>query len=317
MYYIYVKMLFIYLFRIFLSHFLLFLLSFLLLFTCNYYILSFLCLHFLHFLGYIYSFCLFFFHISDIFPGLSLDFSISFFLIQCYNEKQKYLPKGIRPMSFFYNENNLFNIIFNKLGDIIIANLLFLLCSIPLITIGPALTALYHCTLRIVKGNNPGTAKIFFRAFKDNFRQSVVVWTVFLCTLLILLLNIRFLLSTNNIYGQLFLYLTMGILALIIIGVIYIFPVIAAFSNTLKNLLRNSYIFAFMHFPSTAAVTVITLLPMYMTYRDLHLLPLYAFCWFFFGFALTAWINSFFFYRIFKPYLEQETNSELPVSDAR
>lgn len=218
-------------------------------------------------------------------------------------------------MSFFYNENNLFNVIFNKLGDIIIANLLFLLCSIPLITIGPALTALYHCTLRIVKGNNPGTAKVFFRAFKENFRQSIIIWAVFLCLLLILLLNIRFLLSTDNSYGQIFLYLTMGILVLVIIGAIYIFPVIAAFSNSLKNLLRNSYIFAFMHFPSTAAVTILSILPMYMTYQDLNLLPLYAFCWFFFGFALTAWINSFFFYRMFKPYLEPDGHTEMESSD--
>ena len=45
---------------------------------------------------------------------------------------------------------------------------------------------------------------------------------------------------------------------------------------------------------------------MYMTYQDLKLLPLYACCWFFFGFGLTAYINSFLFYRMFKPYLETE-----------
>ena len=81
---------------------------------------------------------------------------------------------------------------------------------------------------------------------------------------------------------------------------------IAAFSNTLKNLLKNAFLFAFMHFPSTLAIAVISILPMYMTYQDLKLLPLYACCWFFFGFGLTAYINSFFFYRMFKPYLETD-----------
>ena len=41
------------------------------------------------------------------------------------------------------NEDNVVHVFLNKLGDIVIANLLFILCSIPVITIGPALTALY------------------------------------------------------------------------------------------------------------------------------------------------------------------------------
>mgnify|MGYP000375124624 CR=1 FL=1 len=61
----------------------------------------------------------------------------------------------------FFNENNLIFVALNKIGDIILANLLFILCSIPLVTIGPSLTALYHCMLRTVKGNNNGTVNIF------------------------------------------------------------------------------------------------------------------------------------------------------------
>ena len=55
------------------------------------------------------------------------------------------------------NEDNVVHVFLNKLGDIVIANLLFILCSIPVITIGPALTALYHCMMRTVKGNNNGS----------------------------------------------------------------------------------------------------------------------------------------------------------------
>ena len=57
------------------------------------------------------------------------------------------------------NEDNIVHIFLNKIGDIVIANLLFILCSIPLVTIGPSLTALYHCMLRTVKDNNNGTIK--------------------------------------------------------------------------------------------------------------------------------------------------------------
>ena len=204
------------------------------------------------------------------------------------------------------NEDNMIHIFLNKLGDIIVANLLFLVCCIPIITIGPALTALYHCMLRTVKGNNNGTTKTFFRAFKENFRQSLIVWLGLLAVGFILFLNIRFLQNTASVVSKPLFYVSLGIAGLVIILALYIFPVIAAFANTTVNLLKNAYVFAFLHFPSTLAIAVITILPMFMTYRDIKLLPLYACCWFFFGFGLTAYVNSLLLYRMFKPFLEKE-----------
>lgn len=204
------------------------------------------------------------------------------------------------------NEDNVIHIFLNKLGDIIVANLLFLVCCIPIITIGPALTALYHCMLRTVKGNNNGTTKTFFRAFKENFRQSLIVWLGLLAVGFILFLNIRFLQNTASAVSKPLFYVSLGIAGLVIILALYIFPVIAAFANTTMNLLKNAYVFAFLHFPSTLAIAVISILPMFMTYRDVKLLPLYACCWFFFGFGLTAYVNSLLLYRMFKPFLEKE-----------
>ena len=204
------------------------------------------------------------------------------------------------------NEDNVIHIFLNKLGDIIVANLLFLVCCIPIITIGPALTALYHCMLRTVKGNNNGTTKTFFRALKENFRQSLIVWLGLLAVGFILFLNIRFLQNTASAVSKPLFYVSLGIAGLVIILALYIFPVIAAFANTTMNLLKNAYVFAFLHFPSTLAIAVISILPMFMTYRDVKLLPLYACCWFFFGFGLTAYVNSLLLYRMFKAFLEKE-----------
>lgn len=178
----------------------------------------------------------------------------------------------------FFNENNIIFVALNKIGDIILANLLFILCSIPLVTIGPSLTALYHCMLRTVKGNNNGTVKTFFRAFRQSFRQSLIVWLGLVVVGLLLFLDTRFLLQTGSDTGKIFYYLSGIVLALVVILALYIFPVIAAFANTLRNLLKNAFLFAFMHFPSTLTIAVISILPMYMTYHDLKLLPLYACC---------------------------------------
>lgn len=130
------------------------------------------------------------------------------------------------------NEDNIVHITLNKVGDIAISNLLFVLCSLPLITAGPALTALYHCTLRTVKGNNNGTVKTFFRVFKQNFLQSFIIWMGILIFGFILFLNTRFLLQTDSGYGKIFFYLSGAILGLLVIITLYVFPVIAAFSGT-------------------------------------------------------------------------------------
>ena len=106
------------------------------------------------------------------------------------------------------NEDNVVHVFLNKLGDIVIANLLFILCCIPVITIGPSLTALYHCMMRTVKGNNNGTTKTFFRAFKENFKQSLIIWLLILAAGTMLILNIRFLLHAEGSAAHMLFYLS-------------------------------------------------------------------------------------------------------------
>ena len=63
----------------------------------------------------------------------------------------------------------------NKMADLILLNLIFLLCCIPVVTIGPAITALYAVSLRSVRYGDGYVIQTFFRSFKQNFKQSFVV----------------------------------------------------------------------------------------------------------------------------------------------
>ena len=57
----------------------------------------------------------------------------------------------------------------NKMADLILLNLIFLLCCIPVVTIGPAITALYAVSLRSVRYGDGYVIQTFFRSFKQNF----------------------------------------------------------------------------------------------------------------------------------------------------
>ncbi len=206
----------------------------------------------------------------------------------------------------FFNENNFLHAALLRVWDLVLVNLLFIFCSIPIITIGPSFTALYHCTLRIVKGNNAGTFKTFFRAFKQSFKQSFIVWMFTLIAIIVIFTNFNFLKQIDNSYAEILTYMTFAISVLLAIFSIYIYPVIAAFEGTLKALIKNAFIFASLNFPKTLLMLVLWGLPLLMTYIDVQLQPLYVFCWFFFAFSTLAYLCSFMLYKMFKPYLPED-----------
>lgn len=66
-----------------------------------------------------------------------------------------------------------------KVWDLMVLNVLFLLCSLPVVTIGPAATAM-HYALRRWREQQGEIVKDFFRSFRQNFRQGLILWLVFL-----------------------------------------------------------------------------------------------------------------------------------------
>ncbi len=205
-----------------------------------------------------------------------------------------------------FNEDNFLHAALLRIWEIVIANLLFILCCIPIVTIGPAFSALYHCTLKMVKGTHVGTLKTFFRAFKQNFKQSLIVWLGIMVLGFVLFANYQFLTFQSGTVSQILMYLTAIVALFIGMIVLYIFPVIATFEGTLKMLLKNAFLFAFMKTFKSLFMVILWAFPFVMTYVDAQLQPLYVFCWFFFGFATIAYICSFMFYKMFKPYLPVE-----------
>ena len=59
-------------------------------------------------------------------------------------------------------------------------NLLWFLCSLPIFTIGASTTALYYVSLKIVQGEDSNLTRLFFRSFRQNFRQATTLWLILL-----------------------------------------------------------------------------------------------------------------------------------------
>ena len=66
----------------------------------------------------------------------------------------------------------------NALGNLIVLNILTLICSLPIITIGTSMTALYTMTMRMARNEESSIIRGYFRAFHNNFKQSTIFWGI-------------------------------------------------------------------------------------------------------------------------------------------
>lgn len=68
----------------------------------------------------------------------------------------------------------------SRLIDLIVAGLYWLICSLPVITIGAASTALYYAVVKCVRYERGRLTGVFFSAFRREFRQSTLTWLIYI-----------------------------------------------------------------------------------------------------------------------------------------
>lgn len=195
----------------------------------------------------------------------------------------------------------------SKMADIFILNLLFILCSLPVFTIGASCTAMYYVTLKMVKDEESYIAKSFFKSFKQNFKQGTVIWLIMAAIGTVIYLDSKVM---NGDYAGVVVPDGMAKVMSVIImasAILYaftfsfVFPVLARFDNTVKNTIKNALIMSIRHLKSTIFIVIIDVLPLIVIYFVPRALILV-----FFALAICAYCNSYFFVKIFKLYMPEE-----------
>lgn len=128
-----------------------------------------------------------------------------------------------------------------KVVDILYVNLLWLLFSLPVITIGPAICASNYVMIKIVGNKEVSCFKMFLKGFKDNFKQGILMTfvTVLLCSLTG---GIWYLLIANDMLN----IITIGLGVIFSISFInlniFMYALIARYENTFLNMVRNAIV---------------------------------------------------------------------------
>ena len=189
-----------------------------------------------------------------------------------------------------------------KLSDVVFCNIMFCLCSLPVVTIGAALSALYECTMSIVEDTEkPQIFRQFWTSFKKNLRQGTVLWLIFLGGALVL---IAYGFAVGAMGGELsriyriFLYL---LVFLYLAGFAYVFPVQGNMDLPVREVLKTAWLLSAVALPYTLLILAVTGAAVYISFftgPD----TLYAsiFLWAVIIFGLVAYLQSFLLRLAFK-----------------
>lgn len=79
-----------------------------------------------------------------------------------------------------------FMVMLGRIADYVILNVLCVIFSIPLFTVGAAVTAKYYVAMKLARKEEPNVFKAFIKSFRDNFKQATLLWllSVFLSAFL-------------------------------------------------------------------------------------------------------------------------------------
>ena len=202
--------------------------------------------------------------------------------------------------------DNPFFAFMGRVGDILILNILFVITSIPIVTTGMSLSAMYRVTLRMARKESNYVAKEYFRACREEWKKSTVIWLIMLVSGGVLVFDV-------TVGKDMWNALNAAVGALIFIwGMLftYVFAVQARFENTVKNIFKNALYMAVRHFPFTVIMMVLNAIPalciLFGSMTMALATPIYVAA----GFAVTARINSIFLSRIFRRYAQEEEEAE-------
>ena len=199
----------------------------------------------------------------------------------------------------------------NKVADIMILGVVFMLACIPIFTAGAALTAAYYMGFKMVKNEESYIIKGFFKAFKENFKQATMIWILVLIFFGVLMADYRIVLYSGISFASWLRIAMVSVTLVVMLGIVFVFPIQARFENTVKNTIKNAFLMALSHLPSAFLLIIIYAVPYLILYFVPQLLPAV----FLLGFGCIFYFKSFVLLRVFRKYETPETEEHSTIDE--
>lgn len=200
------------------------------------------------------------------------------------------------------NQENRIMDMFSRVNDFLLLNILFVITSIPIVTLGASITALYSVTLKMAKNEESYIVRDYFHAWKRNFKSATPAFLLFIIVFLILGMNIWISYQAEGVFYLILRAVATIFLVCLFLCMKYYFPILARFDFTFKQV--------WMHIPHmivTHAACFFFLVLLNVPVIFLSVYSIYTACFTLvigciIGFAAFSYVEAFLFRKIFAGY---------------
>lgn len=198
----------------------------------------------------------------------------------------------------------------NLFMDLVLLNVVWVVCSLPVFTMGASLTALYDMTMKMALHEEGSLLRDFFRSFSRHFKRATPLFLLALGVGLFIAADLWCAAQWDTSFRFLLLVTILAITYFYVALVSHLFPALAYFGEGGKQTIRRAFVLAMKNGVFTVFIMVLDLLPLFI----LLFAPSYAaqalFVYLIIGFALTAYLNSLHLVRLFDPQKVQEMEEQ-------
>ena len=185
-------------------------------------------------------------------------------------------------------------------------NILFLFSCLPVVTAGVSLSALYSVCLKLVQNEETYITRDFFLAFRQNLKHGILLHLIITLATIIVVVDL-FVMWNIMEYAILYKW-ALGVMIicsiLFFMTVLYIYPLLAQFNNTVKGYCRAAFGLMLKHFPYSIMFLLINASPIVAALLLPKVLEWEIFIFMIIGFSCMAYIRTLFLSVIFKKYIE-------------
>ena len=188
---------------------------------------------------------------------------------------------------------------FSKIFCMVYLNLLWLVCSIPLVTVGASTAALYYTMMKVAAGDDYGLTTRFFSSFRRNLKQGIVLGVIALAVGALLSVDIYFYLIAPGGITSVFQVFQIILAVLYLMIVSWAFPILAKFDLPTGRILQSAFFLSIRYFGYTC---MILLTEISITVIEFFFVPLLA-LW---GMGLISFVNSICFRAVFTKFVPED-----------
>jgi len=184
-------------------------------------------------------------------------------------------------------------------------NLVFLLCCLPIVTIGPAAAALGQVMSDELRGEYKYIFRSYFRHFKEMLLQGILTELLFGSCLAVLVYALAFWYSISSPAAAAAFTVTLLAAVVVSCAMIYAFPLMARFQNSFRQTIRNAFHLSLAH-PGCSLlllllrVFLVSLLYLFPVPSRIFMLVI--------GFSALSFSTMYILERIFRPLIQTSEN---------